>query len=103
MHGSHCSGGMKPMYLSHLLAETRTVHDWLSKPTYLPGHADVEVWCHNMDAGTAAVFILVGVLLLFFGYTLHRLMIALTAAVVGAYLGGGLASRVGFAWIGAIV
>ena len=76
-----------------LAAQTKTLHDWLSQPNYLPTYADVMRWCHNMDPGSAALLIVLGIVFLLFGFTIYRALIALTAAILGAYLGFGLTAK----------
>ena len=48
-----------------------------------------------MDPITIGVLIICGFLFLFNGFRLHRQLIALTGAIVGGYLGAGLAMRLG--------
>lgn len=82
------------MHSFFVLAEhTRTYHEWLSHPSYLPTYADVMTWCHEMDPGSAALLLILGVVFLLFGFTIYRALIALTAAILGAYLGFGLTEK----------
>ena len=84
-----------------LLAESSaTLHQWLSHPTSWPTMVELRTWCQNMDAGTAALLILAGMVVLFAGYKMHRLLVALTFAVAGGYLGAGLMAHTGMFWIG---
>ena len=76
-----------------LAAQTRTLHEWLSHPNYLPSYDDVMKWCHDMDPGSAALLLILGVVFLLFGFTIYRALIALTAAILGAYLGFGLTEK----------
>lgn len=83
------------MYCPLILLEALTVHDYLVQPNYWPGVKDLVNWCVNMDPITIGVLIICGFLFLFNGFKLHRQLIALTGAIVGGYLGAGLAMRVG--------
>ena len=76
-----------------LAAQTRTLHEWLSHPNYLPNYDDVMKWCHGMDPGSAALLLILGAVFLLFGFTIYRALIALTAAILGAYLGFGLTEK----------
>lgn len=76
-----------------LAQHTKNFHEWLSQPNYLPTHADVMTWCHGMDPGSAALLIVLGIVFLLFGFTIYRALIALTAAILGAYLGFGLTAK----------
>ena len=82
------------MHCVFVLAQhSKTVHDWLAQPNYLPTHADVMTWCRGMDPGSAALLIVLGIVFLLFGFTIYRALIALTAAILGAYLGFGLTAK----------
>lgn len=74
-------------------AAVGNMHLWLKCPNYLPNRDDVMRWCRDMDAGSAAMLIILGIVFLLFGYTIYRALIALTAAVAGAYLGYGLCEK----------
>jgi hypothetical protein len=76
-----------------LAEQTRTLHEWLSHPNYLPNYDDVMRWCHRMDPGSAALLLVLGIVFLLFGFTIYRALIALTAAILGAYLGFGLTEK----------
>ena len=82
------------MHCVFILAQhTETVHDWLSQPNYLPNYTDVLTWCRGMDPGSAALLVILGIVFLLFGFTIYRALIALTAAILGAYLGFGLTAK----------
>jgi hypothetical protein len=50
-------------------------------------------WCHDMDPGSAALLLILGIVFLLFGFTIYRALIALTAAILGAYLGFGITEK----------
>jgi hypothetical protein len=52
---------MMPVHLQNVLAESTTIHAWLSSPTYLPGHADAEAWCGTWTRARS-MFMLFGLL-----------------------------------------
>jgi hypothetical protein len=81
------------MSLIFTLGEADTLHEYLVHPDYLPKYGDALHWCHNMDPGSAAMLLVLGAVFLLFGYTIYRALIALTAAILGAYLGFGLCQR----------
>jgi hypothetical protein len=82
---------------------TQTIHEAIASPEKLPSSADLLTWIQSMDPGTAALYIIFGGILLLFGYTMHRTLITITAALLGAYLGYGLGHRVGMPLIGMAV
>lgn len=77
------------------LLSAPTAHQYLVYPNYWPTIADFITWCRAMDPITGAVLIVGGFLFLFSGFKMHRMLVATTAAVIGAYLGAGLAMRSG--------
>ncbi len=76
-----------------LAQTTTTVHQWAVHPTFWPTRADFVMWCQNMDPVTGAVLIMGGLVFLFSGFKSHRLLIGLTGAVVGAYVGAGISLK----------
>lgn len=82
---------MHPVFV--LAQESKTLHEWLSHPNYLPTYAHVMTWCHDMDPGSAALLLILGIVFLLFGFTIYRALIALTAAILGAYLGFGFTEK----------
>ena len=84
--------------LSILAATTSNVHEYLVSPSYLPRLGDLRNWVQNMDPVAACVLILGGFLYLFKGFKMHRVLLAVTAAIIGGYLGAGLGQRYGLFW-----
>lgn len=88
------------MLLQTILAETQTVHGYMQNPTSIPNRNEVHNWCQHMDSLTAALLIVGGLVFLLSGYKLHRILLALTGAVLGAYIGGRLGGQYGLQWPG---
>lgn len=86
---------------SFLLTEsTTTFHQWAAHPNFWPTQANLREWWQHMDPASATVLILGGLVFLFSGFKVHRILIALTAAALGAYLGAGFGDRGGQFWVG---
>ncbi|HMO26848.1 MAG TPA: hypothetical protein PKB10_11315 [Tepidisphaeraceae bacterium] len=60
---------------------------WLIVPTQWPATTDLLEWCHMLNAGTAALLLVGGIVYLLFGYYLFKGLITLNAALAGAYVG----------------
>jgi len=81
----------------------KSFNEFASTPDHLPTRADLLTWIQKMDPGTAALFIVLGLVLLLFGFQMHRALISLTATMLGAYLGYGLGDRAGLPLAGMVV
>ena len=84
------------------VVSAQTCHEWLIDPSVgWPTQENFRLWCQNMDSITGAVLVVAGYIFLFHGFRKHRMLIGLTGAVLGAYLGGGMAMKAGMPlWIG---
>jgi len=80
----------------------RTCHEWLINPSVgWPTQENFRTWCQNMDSVTGAVLVVAGFIFLFHGFKNHRMLIGFTGATLGAYLGGGVALKMGMPiWMG---
>ena len=88
---------LSPMLLA---TSTLTLHQWLVHPSFWPTQAHLRDWCQTLDPGSAALLIITGAFSLFSGYKSHRLLIALTTAAIGGYLGAGHAERYNMFYVG---
>lgn len=80
-----------------------TANPQMAEPGFWPSQANFHLWCQNMELTTAGLLIIGGVIFAFFGYSMHRLLIALTCGVIGAYFGGYAGESLGIHWPGLIV
>lgn len=92
-------------YGSLAAVSAQTCHEWLINPSVgWPTQDNFRTWCQNMDSVTGAVLVVAGFIFLFHGFKNHRMLIALTGATLGAYLGGGVALKMGMPiWMGLAV
>jgi hypothetical protein len=88
------------MLLQTILADS--FYDFLKHPT-LPRAGNLHQWIQHMDPLTACVLIIAGIIFMFSGFKMHRILLAMTGAVLGAFMGAGLAERWGLVWPGAAV
>ena len=84
------------MFPLGLSLAAQTAHDYMARPEGWPTRSDFITWCQNMDSVTGAVLVLGGIFFLFAGYRMHRMLVALTGAVIGAYLGAGVCLQAGW-------
>lgn len=84
------------MFPLGLSLAVQTAHEYMVKPDYWPSAHDFLTWCQNMDPITGAMLILGGTLFLFSGFKMHRFLVGLTGAVLGAYIGAGICMRGGW-------
>lgn len=84
-------------------AEAATIHDYLTHMSFWPSEANFLTWCKNLDPASASLLIVGGIIFLFSGFKMHRMLITFTAAILGAYIAGGLSLRFGMLWIGLVV
>jgi hypothetical protein len=70
-------------------------YEWLEPPSHWPAQLDLLNWCEQMNAGSAAILVIGGLVYLLFGSSIYKWLVMLNAAVLGAYLGalGGLKSN----------
>ena len=80
-----------------------TSSSWFFSPVHFPAQADLLTWCQTMNPGTAALLVLTGIVYLLFGYLLFRVLVAINAAAIGAYLGAWVGVHWNQALAGAIV
>src|SRR5512133_1135765 len=92
-------------YGSLAIVSAQTCHEWLINPSVgWPTQDNFRTWCQNMDSITGAVLVVAGFIFLFNGFKNHRMLIGLTGATLGAYLGGGVALKMGMPiWMGLAV
>lgn len=87
--------------LSVIPLAAQTAHEYLAHPSYWPDRAEFLTWCRNMDPITGGVLVLAGLVFLFSGFKMHRALVALNGAIIGAYLGAGAAHQFGLPiWAG---
>jgi hypothetical protein len=56
-------------------------------PLTWPHQADLLTWGQNMEPGTAAILVMMGLVYLLFGYKIFKALVIINAAVLGARLG----------------
>jgi hypothetical protein len=62
-------------------------YSWLQPPTQWPAQIDVLQWCQQMNAATAAILVISGLIYLLFGSSIFKWLVTFNAAVFGAYIG----------------
>lgn len=76
--------------MSEAITEVSTMpqsYDWLQPPRHWPAQMDLLNWCEQMNAGTAAILVIAGLVYLLFGSSIYKWLVMLNAALLGAYLG----------------
>ena len=72
-------------------------------PHHFPEQGDVLSFCYKMGPGEAALFVIVGVIILLFGISLFKAVVMVNAAIVGAALGAFLGEKAGNDTVGAVI
>ena len=72
-------------------------------PQHFPELGDVLSFCYKMGPGEAAIFLIVGVIMLLFGINVFKGVVIVNAAIVGAAAGAFLGDRAGNESVGAVI
>jgi hypothetical protein len=86
------TGKMTPVVLAAAPATAPTtmpaaLTPLMQMPTAWPATGDLLAWCQSLNAASAALLLVGGVVYLMFGYYLFKGLITLNAALAGAYAG----------------
>ena len=102
---------MSAMVVGFILAQTgqaaekavRAGTGWAHLPHNWPGLSDLIALCQRMGPLSAIVVIAVGVLYLLWGYSFHKALVTLNAAIVGTAVGALIGRQMGGTLPGAIL
>ena len=72
-------------------------------PHHFPEQGDVLSFCFKMGPGEAALFVIIGVIILLFGINLFKAVVMVNAAIVGAGIGAFLGDKAGNDSVGMII
>jgi hypothetical protein len=72
-------------------------------PQHFPELGDVLSFCFKMGPGEAALFLIVGIIMLLFGVSFFKLVVMINAAIIGAGIGIFIGGKAGNEDVGAII
>lgn len=87
--------------MSHFQAAR--ILDQIQMPHHFPEQGDVLSFCFKMGPGEAALFLMVGVIILLFGINVFKAVVMVNAAIVGAALGSFFGERAGNEAVGVVI
>jgi hypothetical protein len=77
--------------------------DQIQMPHHWPAQGDLLSFCYKMGPGEAALFVILGVILLLFGINIFKFVVMLNAALLGAAIGAFIGEKAGNTAVGATV
>lgn len=90
-----------PTSMSHFQAAR--ILDQIQMPHHFPEQGDVLSFCFKMGPGEAAVFLMLGVIILLFGINVFKAVVMINAAIVGAAIGSFLGEKAGNETVGVVL